>query len=144
MLRALLEDRFGLKVHRETRQLPVFALSAVKKGLKIRASEQGTCEPYDPNQPHPKTCGSIGIGKNFLNGTSIRMEDLTRSLATLLGRTVIDQTGFREPFDVHLEFNQDDTPIETALQEQLGMKLESAKGPVEVLVIDRVEKPSAY
>jgi uncharacterized protein (TIGR03435 family) len=148
MLRALLEDRFKLKVHREQRELPVFTLAAAKGGLKIRPSKQGDCEPYDPNIPHAKTCGSIGVGKNTLNGVGIRMEDLTKSLASLLGRTVVDKTGLSDPFDVHLEFTRDDTDthgvsIITALQEEYGLKLESAKAPVEVLVIDHVERPAA-
>ncbi len=158
MLQSLLEQRFALKVHRERRELPVIALSVVKSGLKIHPAEPGTCIPYDPNYKGPpaRTCGSIGTGPNRMDGIAIRMADFTRSLAVLLGRPVVDETGFGEAFDVHLTFSPDDLSaaprpgspddaapaITTALREQLGLRLDSKKAPVEVLVIDRVERPS--
>jgi uncharacterized protein (TIGR03435 family) len=78
------------------------------------------------------------------------MADLTPLFSVILGRTVVDQTGITGAFSVHLRFAPDEVPgadatgpsIFTAVQEQLGLKLESGKGPVEVLVIDSVEKPS--
>jgi uncharacterized protein (TIGR03435 family) len=166
MLQALLEDRFKLKIHREIRELPVYALSVSKSGLKISPSEQGSCVPYDPNhapqgpgpgQKRQSICGNVSIGKSMMNATSIRMEDLTKSVSYILGRTVIDKTEVKYTFDVHLEFVPDEAvfvgppgaagssgpSIFTALREQLGLNLKSAKGPVEVLVIDNAEKPSA-
>jgi uncharacterized protein (TIGR03435 family) len=172
MLQGLLEDRSKLKVHHEQRELSLYVLSAAKGGLKIVPSQQGSCVPYDPNykpisgEKRPAICGNIGLGRKFVQGTSIRMEDLTRSLAFILGRPVLDETGFDKVFDVNLTFAPDDssaiqpgaqtdqtTPIAvsndsaepsitTALQEQLGMKLKSTKAPIEVLVIDHIERPS--
>ncbi len=152
MLQGLLEDRFKLKVHSETRELPVYALSAAKKGLRIHAAEGGTCTPYDPAHPAPKACGSIETRKNVLNASSILMADLTRHLSYIFGRTVMDETGFQDRFDVHLEFaplapgssaDSSEATIGVALQEQLGLKLTSTRGPVEVLVIDHVARPTS-
>ena len=79
------------------------------------------------------------------------MPKLAELLSDRIGRTVVDRTGFRAPFDFQLNFAPDETmggdpgtapSIFAALQEQLGLRLESAKGPVEVLVIDRVARPS--
>jgi uncharacterized protein (TIGR03435 family) len=87
-----------------------------------------------------------------MEGVGIRMADFTRSLAVLLGRPVVDETGFDKEFDLHLTFSPDDLSkppdddsgpsITTALHEQVGIKLESKKARVEVLVIDHVERPS--
>jgi len=172
MLQALLEDRFKLKLHRETRELPVFELTVAKSGVKLRET---TCTVYDPANPpaelapgqkRPDFCGNINMGRNGMNRTlaaaGIGMKDLSeRALANIMGRTIVDKTGYAGKFDVHLEWAPDtplpsgggaDDPgkpapsdasgpsIFSALQEQLGLKLESGKGPVEVLVIDHVEK----
>jgi uncharacterized protein (TIGR03435 family) len=83
-----------------------------------------------------------------LEATKQSMPDLAKTLSGVLGRTVVDKTGLNEAFDIHLEFAPLSSPdstspsIFTAVQEQLGLRLESGKGPVEVLVIDQVEKPS--
>ena len=94
-----------------------------------------------------------------IRGGTIAMSELVRTLSMLLGRVVIDQTGFKDRFDVRLDFVPDDTtpampppppgsgivgvPIAQALQQQLGLRLEPTKGPVEVIVIDQAEPPSA-
>ena len=181
MLQGLLEDRFKLKAHRETKELPVYALTAARGGFKLQPPKEGSCIPVNPNAPdapppppapgQPLTlapCGRIIITMNTsgigLRGGRIPMPELIGILGTVMGRAVIDKTGITETFDVHLEFTPDESlaglprppapgpipatdpakpSIFAALQEQLGMKLESAKGPVEILVIDHVEKPSA-
>jgi uncharacterized protein (TIGR03435 family) len=174
MLQTLLEDRFKLKLHRETRELPVYFLTVAKGGLKLH---EGECITFDRDHPppaptpgaaRPAFCGNIGIRMNGANrvleafGTT--MKDLTgMTLANMVGRTIIDKTGYTGKFDAHLAFAPDsaggplgpgapDDPgrpapsdttgpsIFSALQEQLGLKLEAGKGPVEVLVIDHVEK----
>jgi uncharacterized protein (TIGR03435 family) len=122
--------------------------------------------PIAPGAPRPNFCGYPRLGveglTQTLDGAGVSMtvlaNRLSPSYATQLGRTVFDPTGLTGTFDVHLKWTVDasagatgpvitDNPtgpsIFTALQEQLGLKLESAKGPVEVLVIDHVEKPSA-
>jgi uncharacterized protein (TIGR03435 family) len=177
MLQVLLEDRFKLTIHRETRQLPVYELAIGKVGAKLQLSNEGSCTPYSedspppaatPGRPRPNLCGwhtTPGDGLNrTLDGERITMAvlatALSRTYVSQLGRNVIDATGLTGAYDVHLKWAMDSlstpagpnaTPLSdatgpsifTALQEQLGLKLESTKGPVEVLVINHVERPSA-
>ena len=177
MLRTLLEDRFGLKVHLQTQQGPVYVMTVAKSGLRMLHAE-GTCVPRDPNHPPlqnppgqkpPNYCGSMRRSSQTLNGRGVPMGmvagvtalgTLSGQLSSILDRTVIDKTGLAGIFDFNLEWTPNpvaappDGPatytsndavgpsIFTALQEQLGLRLESAKGPVEMLVIDHVERPS--
>jgi len=162
-LQTLLENRCSLRVHRETRELPIYTLTAAKGGLKL---EPANCIPFDhehppapplPGQTPPPICGRLRTGRNgrnaTLTGTGIAMKDILNWLSNLTGRTVVDGTGYTEPFNASLEWFREsasslpDTTtapsLETALRERLGLKLESGKGPVEVLVVDHVERPSA-
>jgi bla regulator protein BlaR1 len=162
MLQSLLEDRFQLRFHRETKELPVYALTIAKGGLKL---PEGSCTNYDFNNPPPRPapgqkppdyCGNIGMGGNgpaqTLNAFGITMTDFVGVLSNYSGRVVIDKTGFTGKFDAHLVYAdtldsapRDDTSgpsLFTAMEEQLGLKVESTKGPVEILVIDHVERPS--
>jgi uncharacterized protein (TIGR03435 family) len=170
MLQALLEDRFKLKIHRETREVPVYALALAKGGLKLRRVEEGSCTPRDyevlspPSVPGQKTlCGNGGFAKKgnlvVADIPAITINEFSKRLGGRLDRPVIDKTGVAGLFDFHLEFAPDmstpglaagDDPSEpvagqsifTAIQKQLGLKLEAAKGPREFLVIDSAEKPS--
>jgi uncharacterized protein (TIGR03435 family) len=169
MLQSLLADRFQLTIHRETRELPVYALVLARKdgklGPKLTESKEGPCAVYDPANPPPFSaivCGTTKFNPShgWLTITSLPLDSPTKTLAQVLGRTVIDKTGLAGKYDMHLEWgpeeNQllqlppgipnpppnDGPAIFVAVQEQLGLKLESQKGPVEVLVIDRAEKPS--
>ena len=164
MVQALLEDRFQLKLHREARESRAYALVAAKGGIKLQASKAGSCEERKPDTAGPKICGNFTWSQQGLDGTAISMETFVTALAQTLQQPVIDQTGFTGTFDVHAEWAPDQsTPgilvpdvgppdggatdsngksIFTALQEQLGLKLESTKAPVEFLVIDRLERPS--
>ncbi len=191
MLQSLLEERFQLKTHQETRELPVYALAASKGGPKLPAPEEGACAataggapppPPSPGQPLTPPCGNIMVAIGApppgaasagplpagveMRGRRVGMADLARTLSMVLGRPVVDKTGVTGQFDVQMTFTPDPstaglprppggassdaatstdqptTSIFSALQEQLGLKLESAKGPVEVLVIDHVERPS--
>jgi uncharacterized protein (TIGR03435 family) len=140
MMQALLADRFKLTMHSETRQLPTFALTVSKSGLKIHAVEEG----------QPKT--SSGPGK--LEATKITMQKLADLLGRITGQPVTDATGLKEVFDFKLEWSPLEVPkmtmqddgevgglsISSALEEQVGLKLVGRKGPVEVLVIDHLEK----
>jgi uncharacterized protein (TIGR03435 family) len=146
MLRALLEDRFQLKVHRETKEGPIFNLTVAKSGPKFQLLKDA-CGSTDP------PCGVIKPGLNGLNRTmesvGAGMAIWTRILTLTLGRTIYDKTGLEGAFGaMRLEFALDDRPdatgpsLFTALPEQLGLKLEAGKGPVEYLVIDHIEKPS--
>lgn len=180
MLQSLLEDRFQLKVHRETRELPVFNLVIARGGPKLSDPKENGCIEGDapplPNggrMPVPGSvptpvarCGGLTItlekGGVRMFGGKIAMAEIAKVLAPTLGRMVIDRTGITRLFDVDLHFVPDDTtallpppppdgaaseplspPIFSALSEQLGLRLESAKGPVEVIVIDHVERPTA-
>ncbi len=186
MLQRLLEDRFELKFHYETRQLPIYVLTVEKNGLRLERSKDGSCTPVDwSNNPRPRRSDQkpwrfCGIGKPGLNvrlnhtldafGVSITgppKASLTAFLSLETHRPVIDKTGLNGLFDAHLEWNEaatvraladtsagthpnkpapsadpDSPSIFTAVEQQLGMELEPAKGPVRVLVIDQVTKPS--
>lgn len=168
MMQAILEDRFKLKIHRETREIPVYALTVAKGGLKIQPLKEGDCIVMDYADPKPaplapgqQSCDFSMMGRKG----SIRTGDFRgMTMATfaqrlgILDRPVIDKTGVAGMFNFHVEFAFDDsTPgirpapsdepgggpsIFTAVQEQLGLKLEPAKGPGEFLVIDSVERPT--
>jgi uncharacterized protein (TIGR03435 family) len=168
MLRRLLADRFKLTVHSETRELPVYALTLARSdrrlGPRLRSAEPCFRSPADgpPQQPPllgPGPCGfRIAIGRSTAKG--VTMGAFAASLSNSVGRTVQDRTDLSGNFDLELEFTPDQTlnrppggqdapapaaegaSIFTAVQEQLGLKLESQRGPVEVLVIDRVERPT--
>ena len=170
MLRSLLEDRFQLRIHRESREMPVYALVPARGGLKLPPPRDGSCAeeqapPPALGDPTPKPrCGGMDVplesGAWHMRGGKVPMAEFVRALSGMLGHTVTDQTGFSGVFDVDLHFRADDTiagfpppPLaaisaETASPsifnavQQLGLRLESTKGPVEVLVIDHVEKPS--
>lgn len=167
MLQALLKDRFQLKLHRETKELPVFGLTAAKGGLRLKPTKlEGNCAA----QYEMAKCADIRKGPFTLDVTAIRMDVFIEVLSSIVGHIVIDRTGFQGIFDAHLEFSRDDIAlagspgpdpvpggsrggrggaelidrpsISVALQEQLGLRLESTKGPVEVLVIDSVDRPT--
>jgi len=155
MMQTLLEERFKLQWHRETKEHPLYMLVPAKSGLKLRAST-ADCEALareeSAGKPSRRQCGAWFSGHNQFTGTKISMSDFVEDLANLLDRPVVDKTGFTSDFDVHLEWTPDEQDnsdatagpaIFTALQEQLGLKLESGKGPVETLVIDHIEKPDA-
>jgi uncharacterized protein (TIGR03435 family) len=151
MLRTLLAERFGLVAHNDTRELPVYALVPVREGRlgpKLEKSKID-CDTAE------RTGGFCGTDTNnrSMRGGSLRMSELASNLSPYVGRTVVDRTGLAGEYDFTLTWTSDvrrppsrgdDGPsIFTALQEQLGLKLDSQRGPVEVLVIDRVEQPTA-
>ena len=182
MMQGLLEDRFMLKLHRRAAEIPVYALTVAKSGLKLRQLEEGGCRPLDPSKspvpPAPSRkppCNDLRIerkmGENGPNITVIAeglsLDVLSNWLPVMvLDRPVINKTGITGKFSFHLDFAPDETTprllsrggvpggappaasdptgpsIFTAVQEQLGLKLEPSKGPGEVLVIDHVERPS--
>ncbi len=136
MMQALLAERFKLAVHRETRELPLYALVVAKGGPKFKLGERPQVFGQTPFQmPAP----------GRLVGTQVAPEMLAKVLSGQLNKTVQDHTGLMGVFDFKLEWQQEGMPdnggasLFAALQEQLGLRLESRRGPVEVLVIDRVE-----
>ncbi len=181
MLQSLLEDRFQLKIHREMKELPVFALVPNKGSVKLPPPQEGACvdsaadaaaewtgsgrmAPPGPAQPMKGRCGSAVVSLVSsgvqLKGGKIAMPELVRALSRILGRSVIDQTGFKGLFDLQVDFVPDDTTpsmpppppgsdisditgasLAQALQQQLGLRLQASKGPVPVMVVDRAEPP---
>lgn len=173
MLQTLLEDRFKLKIRRETREIPVYALTVAASGFKLKPLPEGSCVPRDSidrsqifTPGAPQLCGLVlsqRVGGNTvlqLRGMSI--SDLSKNLGwNLLGMPVVDKTGITGLFDFRVEFapdentapivggppRQGDPPatapfIVTAIQEQLGLKLERSRGPGDSLVIEHIERPS--
>lgn len=155
MLRSLLEERFRLRTHREARELPVYTLTALKGGPRVKPWKESDCIPVDlkhANDPSPDFCGMSARTSGLHVTDEARGMTMTeiaeRMLGNRLDRPVVDRTGFAGRFDAHLEFDRDSSETSglslfTAVQEQLGLKLTPAKGPVEVLVIDHAEKPDA-
>jgi len=158
MLRALLAERFALAVHRDTKILPVYALVKARQngdpGPELRRSTLD-CESA------AKPCGMrIGPGQMIVSGTPL--SQLATALAPFVQRIVIDRTELTGPFDVHLSWTPQRLPqgppppgapalppvdpngasIFTALEEQLGLKLEPQQAPLDVVVIDRIDRPT--
>jgi uncharacterized protein (TIGR03435 family) len=146
-IQTLLAERFHLKVHRENREMPVYVLIAAKGGPKL--------QPGDPTQPFRLKLGKGSIS----NDGAAKLGTLASVLSNNLDRPVFDETGLTGSYSLHLKWTPDAAPsapgqpppasagdagpsLFTALQEQLGLKLESVRRPVEVLVIDHVEPPT--
>ncbi len=151
-LRALLADRFQLVVHEETKDQPIYTLVVSKNGAKLQEVKE------------PGARQGMSMNRGRLEGMAAPMEMLGQVLSNTMGRPVVNKTGLTGKYDFVLEFIPDvgvdlraqgfgdgitspapapgGPSIFTALQEQLGLRLESQKGPVPNIVIDRVEKPS--
>ena len=146
LTRKLLEERFGLKVHKETKEMAVYAISVAKGGEKMARSVG------DPNGTPDETESSNG-GQVTMRMTNMSLGEFAPDLAFFLDRPAVDQTGLTGRYDFLLKWTADDSraPTDgsappglfTAIQQQIGLKLEPAKAPVEVLMIDAVERPSA-
>jgi uncharacterized protein (TIGR03435 family) len=158
MLRSLLADRFKLAVHRETRQMPAYALTLARGdgrlGAELRAVPPCTPPPASPASPEQR-CGGFAVGGGSLKGTGVTMTQLAAELPSATeGRDVVDRTGLSGTFDVNLTWNADAlSPTTTsaesaasifaAIQEQLGLRLVSITTPIEVIVIDRADRPAS-
>ncbi len=171
LLRAMLADRFHLKVHLETREVPVYALVVAKSGPKLKAANVQSAFPGVTTGPDGRsityTC-SIG---NASGGGDVYQNCTIATLAIFLpvqvGRIVLDQTGLQGRYDFTLNYAEQDSAADssgaagsgaasdnplppassgpsifTALQEQLGLKLESTRGPVDIIIIDHIERPT--
>ena len=145
MEQSLLADRFKLKVHFETRQMPVYALVVAKDGPKLSVAKEGEASKLfvlDSEQGSEVTAQGVTLDE-FIHSPLMRAG----------GRSVVDQTGLAGTYDFTLKWASDlvardsgqesDAPsLFTAMQEQLGLKLVPTKGPIEVVVIDHIERPS--
>jgi uncharacterized protein (TIGR03435 family) len=175
MLVPLLEERFGLKFHHETRGLQVYELVVAKGGIKMQATKPTDDAspnpppdpPPGPGQPLRPGSHALMMRRGHIESTGTGMEFPAHVLSGQLGRTVVDKTGLTGDYDFKLDWTPDDaaptmtkggdpassggvsTPdnsgpsLFTAVQEQLGLKLESVKTQADVIVIDRIEQPTA-
>ena len=180
MMRNLLADRFKLKAHMETREMPTYALILARADGKLgpnlaltkvdceaiaRGRRAGGPPPAPPQPGERMECGFM-IGLGNINAGGMPMVELARSLSQFVNRIVVDKTGLNGKFDFQLTYTPEgrgfpglpagappigvEAPpadpngasLFTALQEQLGLKLDSQKGPVDVLVIDSIEQPT--
>ncbi len=175
MMQDLLEDRFKLRAHRETRELPIYVLvldrtdGKLGPGLRTSTIDCGAMRgrggrggaALGPPAPGERQCG-MRIAPGQLIGGAMPLSQLTLPLSQFAQRMVVDRTGLTGNFDIDLKWTPDALPqgppppgapplpsidsngpsLFTAVQEQLGLKLESERAPVEVLVIDHVERPT--
>ena len=169
MLQALLADRFKLVLHHDTKELPIYSLEVAKGGAKLHETKPDDANPDAANAPaHPGNKGrmrmSVDSGSFEMTAQGMAIDGLARQLASQLGSTVRNNTGLTGIYDFTLRFMPEDarmdasgpggsgastsladnggTSIFAAVQDQLGLKLESKKGPVDVVVVDHVDKPS--
>jgi uncharacterized protein (TIGR03435 family) len=142
---ALLAERFGLTVHTEEREMSVYALVVAKGGPKL-----GEAKPAD-NLPESGPDGpQITWNSQRVRCKNVTMKRFAETMVSArMGRSVIDKTGLTGAYEFNMEYGPDEAtdanrpPFQTALQEQLGLKLETVKAPVKTLMIDKVEKPTA-
>jgi uncharacterized protein (TIGR03435 family) len=169
MLRPMLADRFKLVVHTETREMPVYTLTrarADRLGPKLQRSDAKCSEEAENFFPgtspgFPPPCGDFRLGARSLVARGVTMQALARLLAGRADRPGLNRTGLDGFYDLELEWSSDlglrqmppdsagvgelkvdGLSLFTALQDQLGLKLEAGRGPVNVIVIDRAEPPS--
>jgi len=178
MLQSLLAGRFKLALHTETRELPTYDLTVAASGPKLPAAKEAGCVSFPPGTaphavPGKVDCGYVSgpisgstTGQFRIEGRKVHVSDLVRELSSILGRPVLDKTGYTAEFDLRLNFAPSDAlmgmpgfggpgnpggsranaslpDIFAALEGQLGLKLVPDKGPVAVLVIDHAERPAA-
>jgi len=173
MLQALLEDRFQLKIHRETREVPVYALTVEQGGSRLQPFEEGSCIPMPLKIPLPTLAPGqryckvrVGIQPPAVDAQGSTLTEFSQLLDLVLDRPVIDKTGITGKFDIRLEFAiSEATPrflpggdlarfaegapdrgvpsIFAAIQ-QLGLKLEPTQGARDFLVIDHIERPTDH
>ena len=184
MLQTLLEERFGLKVHRDQKEVPVYFLKVAKDGPKFQPAKKGSCVTVDPGNPSQLTsprepgtriCGGWRFDGRSLEMYSATMADFAGQISRYFDRRLIDNTGITGVFDIHMDLVPEDSPprgptdaapppagdpmadlramfrgqqqryggvIVPALRNQLGLTVESGKGPGDTLVIDYIQRPS--
>jgi uncharacterized protein (TIGR03435 family) len=170
MLRALLAERFKLKVHTETRERPVYQLLVARAdgrlGSRLTKStvdcqalgaRAGGAPASPPQSPTGRPVCGLRMGPGIFSGGNVSMTGFANALSKFAGRPVVDKTGLAGNWDLEVEYlpeqipnlngapapvNPDAPSLFTALQEQLGLKLEAQRGGVDILVIDSVERPT--
>lgn len=169
MLRSLLEERFRLRIHRETKEVPVYAITLGKGGPKLQSSAhncvamdlENPAKPFEPGKPLPAVCGMSRLTGKGWETFDVTMPQLATLLSANADRKVIDKTGLSGTFDIRLDLTTEDfghsngpdsgqagnaaeqtsDRIRSAVQ-KLGLRLDSTRGPGESLVIDQAERPS--
>jgi uncharacterized protein (TIGR03435 family) len=171
MMRGLLEEYFHLKIHQQIAEGPVFFLTVARGGPKLHSFVAGSCTPHDtaPQDPLPpgqSYCKSSMSGSSpaSIEAQGTTLDNFSSMLFAVLGRPVFNKTGIAGQFDIRIEFSREGTrfsplrptgsadglspasdptdSIFAVVQEQLGLKLAPAKGPVETFVIDHIERPA--
>jgi uncharacterized protein (TIGR03435 family) len=154
-LRTMLADRFGLQMHREAREIDVYDLVFARPDRRLGPEVKPAAENCAPDSVNRSFCGVRNLGPGRIAITGMPMSFFAGSLTGRVGRHVVDKTGLTSLWDFTLTFAPERpigsaTPVEpalptlfAALQEQLGLKLEAARGPVEILVVDKVSRPTA-
>jgi len=177
MMQKLLEDRFQLKIHRQTSEGSVYFLTVARGGPKLHPFTEGSCTPWalppPPLEKGARYCAgtliSLRSSSPALEAVGTTLDEFSKALRMVVGRPVIDKTGITGRFDILVKFSRGGTElgvprivpdptgtirprppsdprdapsIFVALQEELGLRLESGRGPVETLVIDHIERPS--
>lgn len=141
MLQALLAERFQLRFHREKRAMKGYDLVQDKHGAKALRIHEEACAP-------DSVCGQFGIDRAALHGARVSMKQLASTLAQQrdVGRPVIDKTGITGNFDIDLQWDtaagDEALSVFTALQEQLGLRLDGDTVETEILIVDHAERPS--
>jgi uncharacterized protein (TIGR03435 family) len=159
MLQGLLEERFKLKIHRETRKVPAYALVVAKGGPKLQATPDGGCTPGEPGGPpapvvsgQPLPCGFIDGDAIGIRTVGVPVASLCQIVKTRVHQIVIDKTGINGLFDFHLGFDTpppglhdaddpDGLALATSELHKLGLELKSTTGDSEFIVIDHIERP---
>jgi uncharacterized protein (TIGR03435 family) len=155
MLQKLLTERFQLKVHMETKTLPIYDLVVDKSGSKLKVSTAIEAPSDEERKANPEKYkkGSMTMGPGTYEGSGVQVRSLAGQLGNVLGKPVHDATGLTGLYDIELHFrpeeaeagnddNADAPSVFSAVQEQLGLKLLPNKGPVETLVVDAAQKPA--
>ena len=169
MLLPVIQDRFGLKFHHETRDLAVYTLVIAKGGAKIKEADLHRTDPTEFGTPDlPSGSGVMRMMPSEFNGREVPIQSLVHALSLVVDKTVVDKTGLTRRYDFDMKWEPDlaaglvvrgfdgngpppgaESPsqgtgpsIFTALQEELGLKLVTKKQPIDVIVIDQIEQPT--
>jgi uncharacterized protein (TIGR03435 family) len=152
MMQAMLAERFKLQVHHETKEAPMFALVIAKGGFKLKDADPNNT--YANGMKGPDGVGRKGMmmmSSGKLTAQAIPISSLAANLMGQVHRVVVDKTGLTGKYDFTLQWSPDELQgggqdagpsIFTAVEEQLGLKLEPIKGPVDTIVVDHVEMPT--
>jgi uncharacterized protein (TIGR03435 family) len=157
MLQNFLINRFHLKLHRETRTLSHYELGVARNGLKLKPHRDGQTVPGDADLRDGDIGVRVAADRNHMFGRKVSIRELVRVLSDELATPVVDKTGLAGEYDIDFEYSREALDgfrrplthapevsgartLQIALQESLGLKLESTKGPLEILVVDSGDK----